>query len=163
MPSPDPVSARQVFSSPVLLLAFGFGTGLSPRAPGTVGTAAAIPLFLIIEPLSPIVYWVVTGTLLLVGFWICGASNRVLPDRDHAGIVWDEMTGFLIAMGFTRAEWIWIGLGFLLFRFFDIIKLWPASLIDRRFHGGFGIMLDDAVAGLYTMLVLNAVTMWVEG
>ncbi len=71
------------------------------------------------------------------------------------------MTGFLIAMAFTKAEWIWIGLGFLVFRFFDIVKLWPASLIDRRFHGGIGIMLDDAVAGLYTMLVLKGVTLWV--
>ena len=163
MTSSDPISARQVFSSPVLTLAFGFGTGLSPVAPGTVGTAAAVPLFLLIEPLPPAVYWLVTGALLLSGFWICEASNRILPGRDHSGIVWDEMIGFLIAMGTIKAEWVWIGLAFLLFRFFDIIKLWPASLIDRRFHGGVGIMLDDAVAGLYTLLVLNALTLWVSG
>ena len=161
MSLPEPVSARRVFSSPALLLAFGFGTGLSPIAPGTVGTAAAIPLFLLMAPLAPAVYWTVTGSLFLLGWWICNVSDRALPHRDHSGIVWDEMIGFLIAMAFTKAEWIWIGLGFLVFRFFDIVKLWPASLIDRRFHGGIGIMLDDAVAGLYTMLVLQGVTLWV--
>ena len=162
MTSSERVSARLVFGSPVLFLAFGFGAGLSPVAPGTIGTAMAIPLFLIIKPLSAIVYWGVTGVLLVVGLWICEASNRLLPQRDHSGIVWDEMIGFLVAMGFAKAEWIWIALGFLLFRCFDIIKFWPASLIDRRFHGGIGIMLDDVVAGLYTMMVLKALMIWVD-
>lgn len=159
------ISFRQILNSPVHLLAFGFGAGLAPKAPGTIGTLVAIPLFLLLQPLGLPAYLAVTAVLFLFGCWLCGESARRLGAHDHAGIVWDEIVAFLLTMAplllpLQRSEiipdWGWLALGFALFRFFDVLKPWPINLADRRVHGGFGIMLDDLLAAGYAGLLLSA-------
>jgi len=148
------VEARQVFSNPVVWLAFGFGSGLAPRAPGTAGTLMAIPLFLLLDQLTFTGYLLVTILITLVGVGICGYASRVLGVHDHPGIVWDEFAGFLIAMAAAPEGWAGIVAGFVLFRLFDIWKPWPVSWADQKVHGGTGIMLDDVLAGLMAAVVL---------
>jgi phosphatidylglycerophosphatase A len=142
--SPDP---RTVLRDPVHLVAFGFGLGLAPRAPGTVGTLLGVVLHLLTMELP--LAWRVTGITLafLLGVWVCGESARRLGTPDHGGIVWDEVVGVLIALIVVPPGWMGVVAGFLLFRLLDIWKPWPIRLADRRVHGGFGIMLDDALAG----------------
>ena len=149
------VTAKTVFSSPVHFLAFGFGSGLSPRAPGTAGTLAAIPLYLLLMQLPLMGYLLVLLAMSLVGIWICGESSRRLGVHDHGGIVWDEFAGFLLTMIAAPQGWVWILAGFLLFRLFDIWKPWPIHIIDRQVSGGLGIMLDDILAGIYALLALQ--------
>ena len=159
-PAADRVSGRLVFTHPVHFIAFGFGAGLSPLAPGTVGTAAAIPLYLALSQLPLTCYWITTGLLALVGVWVCGYSARLLGVHDHPGIVWDEMVGLLVAMGMTRPSWFGIVAGFLIFRLFDISKPWPINIVDRKLPGGLGVMADDLIAGLYSLLILGLVAKW---
>ena len=148
---------RTVLTSPVHFLAFGFGSGLSPKAPGTMGTLAAIPLYLLLMNLPLTSYLLAVLLISVVGIWICGESSRRLGVHDHGGIVWDEFAGFLLTMTAAPQGWAWIVLGFALFRLFDIWKPWPVRVADRQLHGGLGIMLDDILAGIYAWLVLQAV------
>lgn len=149
------VTAKTVFSSPVHFLAFGFGSGLSPFAPGTAGTLAAIPLYLLLVQLPLWGYVAVLLVMSLVGIWICGESSRRLGVHDHSGIVWDEFAGFLLTMLAAPTGWVWIVVGFFLFRLFDIWKPWPIRLVDRDVPGGFGIMFDDILAGIYAWIALQ--------
>ena len=148
---------RTVLTSPVHFLAFGFGSGLSPKAPGTMGTLAAIPLYLLLMNLPLTGYLLAVLLISVAGIWICGESSRRLGVHDHGGIVWDEFAGFLLTMTAAPQGWAWIVLGFALFRLFDIWKPWPVRVADRQLHGGLGIMLDDILAGIYAWLVLQAV------
>lgn len=148
---------RTVLTSPVHFLAFGFGSGLSPKAPGTMGTLAAIPLYLLLMNLPLTGYLLAVLLISVAGIWICGESSRRLGVHDHGGIVWDEFAGFLLTMTAAPQGWTWIVLGFALFRLFDIWKPWPVRVADRQLHGGLGIMLDDILAGIYAWLVLQAV------
>ena len=148
---------RTVLTSPVHFLAFGFGSGLSPKAPGTMGTLAAIPLYLLLMNLPLTSYLLAVLLISVAGIWICGESSRRLGVHDHGGIVWDEFAGFLLTMTAAPQGWAWIVLGFALFRLFDIWKPWPVRVADRQLHGGLGIMLDDILAGIYAWLVLQAV------
>ncbi|GAB0148979.1 phosphatidylglycerophosphatase A [Marichromatium sp. PS1] len=135
-------------------IAFGFGSGLAPRAPGTFGTLAAIPLYLLFAGLSWPFY---LGLLVLatgIGIWACGRTARELGVHDPSAIVWDEFAGFWLTMAVAPAGWGWILAGFLLFRLFDIWKPWPVRLADRHVEGGLGIMLDDLIAGAMAALVL---------
>lgn len=141
-------SFSQLVRSPVLLLAFGFGSGLSPKAPGTVGTIAAIPLWLLLAQLPQIPYILVVAAAALIGISICGVAADRLGVHDHGGIVWDEFVGLWIAMAFLPPTYVSLALGFVLFRLFDIIKPWPISWLDKHVGGGLGIMIDDVVAGL---------------
>lgn len=145
-----------VWRNPVHFLAFGFGSGTIPFAPGTFGTLAAIPLYLLLSKLSVLLYLFMTLLVVLAGIWICGRTSADLGVHDHSGIVWDEFAGFLITMIWVPVEWLWIVAGFLLFRFFDILKPWPIGWIDRKVEGGLGIMLDDILAGIYACLLLQA-------
>jgi phosphatidylglycerophosphatase A len=140
---------------PVQFLAFGFGSGLSPKAPGTAGTLVAIPLYLLIAPLDVLQYSAVVLTAAIIGIWICGAASRQLEVHDHPGIVWDEFVGFWITMWALPVEWFWVLAGFIVFRLFDIVKPWPISVLDRRVGGGFGIMVDDILAGIMACLTLH--------
>lgn len=149
--------SRTVLTSPVHFLAFGFGSGLSPKAPGTMGTLAAIPLYLLLMNLPLTGYLLAVLLISVAGIWICGESSRRLGVHDHGGIVWDEFAGFLLTMTAAPQGWAWIVLGFALFRLFDIWKPWPVRVADRQLHGGLGIMLDDILAGIYAWLVLQAV------
>lgn len=143
--SADPRILRQ----PVHLIAFGFGTGLSPRAPGTVGTLLGIPLVLLVAPMGFAAHALVALTAFVAGVYVCGESARRLDVHDHGGIVWDEVTGYLITMLAAPAEPVWLMLGFALFRLFDIVKPWPIREADHSLRGGLGIMLDDVLAAVY--------------
>lgn len=143
------------WTNPLHLLAFGLGSGAAPKAPGTFGTLAAIPLYLLISQLTPWHYLVVVLIMLGFGVWLCDKVAQELGVHDHPGIVWDEWVGFFITMWLAPTGWIWLLLGFGLFRFFDIFKPWPINLLDRNVPGGWGIMLDDLVAGLYAFALIQ--------
>lgn len=138
------------------LLSYGLGTGLLPGAPGTFGTAAAVPLFFLMQPLGPPLYLAVVLGLAALGVALCAATARALAVHDHPAIVWDEVVGYLVTMAAAPLDWRWALAGFVLFRLFDIAKPWPIRWVDRRLHGGLGIMLDDVLAGLYGWLALQA-------
>lgn len=144
-----------VWRNPVHFLAFGCGSGTVPVAPGTFGTLAALPLYLLLAPLGLWTYLTVTALLAVVGVWLCHVTARDLGVHDHSGIVWDEIVGFLVTMTAAPEGWQWVILGFVLFRLFDIVKPWPIGWADRRVHGGLGIMLDDVLAALYAALLLQ--------
>ena len=146
---------RQVLRNPVHFLAFGCGSGLAPTAPGTVGTLAAIPLYLLLNQLPLNTYLLLLIAAFGLGIWLCGASARALGVHDHGGIVWDEFVGFWITMVAAPPGWQWVLAGFLLFRLFDILKPFPINGLDRRIGGGLGIMLDDAVAGTFAWFCLQ--------
>ena len=147
-----------LLKNPIHFLALGFGSGLSPVAPGTFGTLAAIPIYLILVlSINSTVYLLIVVLLALLGFWLCGKSAEDLGVHDHPGIVWDEIVGFLITMYLAPLSWLWIVVGFCLFRLFDIIKPWPISKLDREVGGGVGIMLDDIVAGIFAWIVLQII------
>ena len=144
---------RMIMSDPVHLLAFGFGVGLSPVAPGTVGTLVTIPL-VAASWLLPLAARIGIGALLLIaGVWICGSSARRLGEHDYGGIVFDEIAAFYLLMLLMPANWWWMAGGFLLFRLFDVAKPWPIGVLDRQVGGGFGIMLDDVIAALFAAAV----------
>lgn len=147
----------QVLSSPTHFLAFGFGSGLAPFAPGTFGTLVAIPLFLLIQPLALPWYLLIVLAITLFGIWLCGASAKELGLHDPAGIVWDEIAGYLVTMIAAPTGWKWIIIGFILFRLFDIWKPWPINIADKKLEGGLGIMLDDIIAGIYALIVLQLI------
>lgn len=147
---------KTVLTSPVHFIAFGFGAGLAPKAPGTVGTVVAIPFYLLLVHTN---LWIYAGVVLLsflFGIWVCGKSAEELGVHDHGGIVWDEIVGYWITMFLAPAGWLWILLGFVLFRLLDIFKPWPIKLIDERVEGGIGIMLDDVLAGIMAALCIQA-------
>ncbi|MBK5935409.1 MAG: phosphatidylglycerophosphatase A [Halorhodospira halophila] len=138
---------------PLHWLATAGGLGLAPRAPGTFGTLAALPLFalLYVAPLS--LYLLVTLAVIVVGVWICGRAAEEAGVHDHPAIVWDEVGGYLVAAlplvtGFgVFSVWVDAALLFVLFRLFDALKPGPIRWLDRRLHGGLGIMADDVAAG----------------
>ncbi len=143
--------------NPIHLLAMGFGTGYVPKMPGTVGTLVGILFYLPMVYLSWPVYIGVTIALFLLGIWLCEVTANHLGVHDHGGIVWDEIVGFLVTMTLVPLDWRFLLLGFVLFRLFDIWKPWPIRWFDVGVSGGFGIMLDDLVAGLYALLVLQLI------
>ncbi len=145
----------KVLSSPIHFLAFGFGSGLVPFAPGTFGTLAAIPLYLFIQALSLPTYLLIVVIVSLVGIWICDKSSKLLGVHDHSGIVWDEFAGYFVTMIAAPKGWLWIFVGFALFRLFDIWKPWPISILDKKVGGGFGIMIDDLLAGIFALVCLQ--------
>ena len=146
--------ARQVMTDPVHILAFGFGTGLAPVAPGTVGSVLGVLLAWLTLDLGLMTQIACAVAISVAGIWICGESARRLGIHDHGGIVWDEIAGmYVVLIVAPTTVWAWI-LAFGLFRAFDIVKPWPIRDLDHRLHGGVGIMLDDLVAALYAALLL---------
>nr|WP_086939017.1 phosphatidylglycerophosphatase A [Thaumasiovibrio occultus] len=142
-------------SNPWHLLAVGFGSGLSPIVPGTMGTLAAVPFYLLLSQLPLWAYLAIVVAAGVIGITICDRTAEDMGVHDHGSIVWDEFVGFWLGMAFVPAvTWQWVLVGFVLFRFFDMVKPWPIGMIDRRVKGGFGIMIDDIVAGLMTLLSL---------
>ncbi|MDO9105012.1 MAG: phosphatidylglycerophosphatase A [Methylovulum sp.] len=154
------LTPKQILRDPVLFLAFGFGSGLAKKAPGTWGTVAAIPLYLLLIQADTLIYSLLTITVTITGVWICGKAADKLGEHDFGGIVWDEIAGFLVTMWLVPCTWQALLLGFVLFRAFDILKPWPISVIDRRVHGGFGIMLDDVLAGVFAAGLLHLASQW---
>jgi phosphatidylglycerophosphatase A len=150
-----PLSAA-LLRQPVHLFALGFGAGLSPVAPGTVGTLVAVPIVWSITQIGPWALAVFAVLAAIMGVYICGESARRLGVHDHSGIVWDEITGYALTLAPVVPDlWSFV-LGFVLFRVFDIVKPWPIREADHRLRGGFGIMVDDVLAGIFSGAILFA-------
>jgi phosphatidylglycerophosphatase A len=143
--------------NPIHLLALGFGTGCAPKMPGTIGTLVGVLFYVPMVYLSWPVYIGITIVLFLLGIWLCEVTANDLGVHDHGGIVWDEIVGFLITMIAIPPDWRFVALGFILFRLFDIWKPWPISWLDSKVSGGFGIMVDDVLAGIYALIVLQII------
>jgi phosphatidylglycerophosphatase A len=148
------LTPKQILSDPILFLAFGFGSGLAKKAPGTFGTVAAIPVYWLFAQTGIISYSLLTVFVTVAGVWICGLAADKLGEHDFGGIVWDEIAGFLITMWLVPFSWQAVGLGFILFRIFDIVKPWPIKWIDQKVQGGLGIMLDDVLAAVFASALL---------
>ena len=145
-----------VWRNPIHFLAFGLGSGAAPWAPGTVGTAAAvIPYLLWFQYWSTGWFLALIVVTFVVGVWLCEKTSEDLGVHDHSGIVWDEFVGYWLTMFLAPQGWEWALVGFVLFRFFDVLKPWPVKWADRRVAGGFGIMVDDLLAGVYAWIVLQ--------
>jgi len=149
-------SARLRLCTPIHLLAFGFGAGLLPRAPGTFGTLIGIPVYGLIANLAALWYVIVVLILFIVGVSVCEITARELGVTDHPAIVWDEIVGFQVTLFLAPAGWGYLLLGFGLFRLFDIVKPYPIKRLEKL-PGGWGIMADDVLAGIYALLVLQAI------
>ncbi|NOR20958.1 MAG: phosphatidylglycerophosphatase A, partial [Xanthomonadales bacterium] len=132
----------------------GFGSGLSPFAPGTMGTLVAIPFAIALKSLSVTGFWIALVLMFLLGIRVCARVSRKLGVHDHGGIVWDEIVGYCLSVALVPLKWQWFLAAFILFRFFDIYKPWPIRQLDRKVSGGLGIMIDDVVAALFTIIIL---------
>lgn len=157
--SVDKKSVKALFnlSNPIHFLALGFGSGLAPKAPGTFGTLATLPILWLMLPLSLVWYIAITTAMAVVGIYLCGKTAQDSGVHDHGAIVWDEIVGYLITMIGVAISWQSLLVGFLLFRFFDILKPWPISFLDKHVHGGLGIMLDDVAAGLAALVCMHLI------
>ncbi len=151
---------RPIWRHPVYFLAFGFGSGAVPKAPGTAGTLVAVGIYLLLPPLSALVYGLLLLLTFAVGVYLCGKTAADLGVHDHGGIVWDEFVGYWITMFMAPAGWLWVLLGFGLFRLLDIVKPWPIAWVDKEFKGGLGIMLDDVLAGIMAALCIQAIAVF---
>jgi phosphatidylglycerophosphatase A len=149
------LDARHVaLGTPDGFLAFGFGSGLLTRAPGTMGTLVAVPFAYWLHLLDgATMAWILIGAFV-AGVWLCQRVAERLGVGDYGGIVWDEIVGYCVAAAWIPNHWAWFLAAFALFRFFDIVKPWPISALETRFDGGFGIMVDDVLAGVYTAILL---------
>ncbi len=144
----------KLLREPVHFFALGFGSGLSPVAPGTFGTLAAVPLVLGLQHFGFWIHLAFAIVVIAVGIYVCGESARRMGVHDHPGIVWDEIAGYTVTMLVAPPHWIWLVVGFALFRFFDIVKPWPIREADHSLSGGLGIMLDDIIAGVFSAAIL---------
>lgn len=153
----DAAQCRAILAHPAGWIASGFGSGLSPVAPGTAGSAAALLPWLALRELPLPMFAAVLVLAFVLGVWASNIVIAKLHIEDPGVIVWDEFVGQWIALApllwFART-WPWIIAGFVLFRLFDIWKPWPVSWADRKVKGGLGVMLDDVIAGVYAAIVL---------
>lgn len=150
-----------IWRRPVHFLAFGLGSGAAPFAPGTFGTLAAIPFYWLMSTLPLSIYLAVLGVAGIIGIYLCDRTSKDLGVHDHSGIVWDEFVGYWITMAAVPFSWQSALCGFVIFRVFDVIKPWPVRTVDRRVAGGFGIMFDDVLAGIYAWSVMH-VWLWLH-
>lgn len=151
-------SLALLFSHPAHFLSLGLGSGLAPKAPGTFGSFAAWLLFALAAPLLSVTPAWLPAVLLLAAFFggaLCIAkTGRALGEVDHGAIVWDEFVAVWLVLACLPQVFWWQLAGVLVFRFFDILKPWPIRQADRRFKNGLGVMFDDLLAALYTLLCL---------
>ena len=148
---------RVSMKNPVHFLALGFGTGLVPMMPGTFGSLATVPILYAMSFVTFDVFITITFLSFLVGIYLCGKTARDLKMHDHGSIVWDEVVGMMVTFIAIPINPFSLLLGFLLFRFFDILKPWPIRVFDKHVHGGFGIMIDDIVAGIMACACLHGI------
>lgn len=152
------LTVKQILTDPVLFLAFGFGSGLIKKAPGTCGTIAALPVYYLLAHSDSIIYSIATIISSVAGIWFCDIAAKKLNEPDYGGIVWDEITGYLITLWFVPFSWSAMLIGFVLFRLFDIVKPQPIKWVDAKVHGGLGIMLDDIIAAIFAGILLFFIT-----
>jgi len=141
----------------IILAASWFGTGFSPVASGTVGTFAAIPFYLLLARLPLSLYLGTLVTFCCLSCWVSGQAEVIFQEKDSGKIVIDEVVGYLVTMTAAPVSWKVVVLGFLLFRFFDITKIPPARFFDRRVKNGYGVVMDDVIAGLYSCFLLHLI------
>lgn len=153
---------RLKLSNPWHLLATGFGSGLSPIIPGTMGSLAAIPFWLLMYWLLPAWFcWLIILFGFAVGIVICQRTSDDMQVHDHGSIVWDEFIGmWMTLMAIPVVNWQWVLIAFVLFRFFDMLKPWPIGWFDRQVGGGLGIMLDDIIAAIFAIVIIAALVHW---
>ncbi len=144
-------SLQLMLRSPAHLLSFGFGSGLSPIAPGTMGSLAALPCWLLVAGQPLWLQLLFIGASFALGIYCCQRTSEALGVHDHGAIVWDEFVGQWLCLLFVPASLAGFALAFVLFRLFDILKPWPVGWVDRRFKGGLGVMLDDIAAAGYAI------------
>lgn len=154
-PKPSLPIPAAVWRDPLYFAAFGLGSGAMPFAPGTFGTLLAIPFYLLLRPFPLSAYLTFVILFIIFSAWISDRISREIHTHDHPGMCIDEFAGFFVTMIGAPAGWIWVVLGFLLFRLFDIWKPWPINVIDEKVHGGFGMILDDIVAGIFAMVIIH--------
>lgn len=152
--------SAKVWRDPRFFVAFGFGSGLMPWAPGTWGTLMALPLYAILVQGGWGIYLFVMVMAGLMGIVVCDYVSQALGAHDYSGIVWDEIVGYLFTMFLAPSGWLWMVIGFLLFRLFDIWKPQPIRWIDQRVQGGMGIMLDDVMAAIPAWCLLQVLAWW---
>lgn len=152
---------------PLQLLAFGFGSGLAPRAPGTFGSLVALLLFPLLAQLTLTAFCIMLVVAVVAGVFICAHAAKALGVHDDGRIVWDEFAGQWLALlplvpvlQWDGRQLLWLVAGFALFRLFDVAKPWPIGYLDRKVHGGLGIMLDDLLAGAAAAVVLLLLQRW---
>lgn len=173
MPTPSEAAAmpdlmarptwRFVVRRPAHFIAFSFGAGLVPVAPGTFGTLIALPLYWVFFPrVAAIEYLALIAVLFALGAWACEVTGRALGVHDHGGMVWDETVAFLLVLFFVPPALPWQASAFLVFRLFDILKPQPIRYFDRTVRGGFGVMLDDLIAAFLTLIVLAVAKTLIE-
>ena len=146
-----------ILSRPAYFIAFGFGSGLSPFAPGTAGTLAAFPIYglLVLAALNTTAYFALIAGLFLIGVWASHETGRALGIADYGGIVWDEIVAFLAILYFTPPTWGWFIAAFFIFRLFDVWKPFPVRYFDTHIKNGFGVMFDDALAAVYSIALIK--------
>jgi len=142
----------------ILVLATWFGAGFSPVAPGTAGTLAAVPLFCLWMVLPPLIYGVSLAAFAFLACWVSGRAEEILRGKDSSRIVIDEVVGFLVTMAYVPATWMHLLLGFVLFRVFDVAKPFPIRTLERHVPGGWGVVVDDVLAGIYAQAALRLLT-----
>lgn len=145
-----------LLKNPIHFLSLGFGSGLAPKAPGTFGTLAAIPVVMLAACLGNVGFIIATVLACIVGVFFCGYTAKAMGEHDHPAIVWDEIAGFMVAMIAVPISWQTLLVAFVLFRIFDILKPWPIRYLDKHVHGGLGIMIDDILAGLASLAIIHA-------
>lgn len=146
---------RSIWTNPLHFIAFGFGSGAAPVAPGTFGTVAAIPIYLFIYHYPLWLYSLLLLIGIVLGCWIIDITERDIGEHDHKGIVWDEVVGYLLTMLAAPHGWRWVLLGFILFRLFDIWKPWPISWMDKHIKGGVGTVVDDLAAAVPAWIIMQ--------
>lgn len=149
-----------LLKNPIHFLSLGFGLGLAPKAPGTFGTFAALPFIYLFSVLDTTEYVGVVVAFALLGIYLCGATSKAMKAHDHPAIVWDEVVGYMIAMIAVPVTWLHLLVAFVLFRFFDILKPWPIKALDKHVKGGFGIMIDDVIAGVFSLVIIHLLMLY---
>lgn len=150
-----PPIPASVWKKPSHFIAFGFGTGAMPVAPGTFGTLIAVPFYLAFRSLPLAAYIVLVLFITIGSMWLCERVSHEIDVHDHQGMCLDEIVGYLVTMTGAPHGIGWIILGFILFRIFDIWKPWPIDYIDKHVSGGFGMILDDVLAGVYSLIFIK--------
>ncbi|MDX1915212.1 MAG: phosphatidylglycerophosphatase A [Methylophilus sp.] len=154
-------SIKFLMSHPVHFLSLGLGSGLAPKAPGTVGTLVGLPLFWLISSDAFSAQLIIIASLFLLGVYWCDVTGKALGVSDHGSIVWDEIVAMMLVLAFVPKHWLWWLLAFALFRLFDIWKPFPIRQIDASVKGGLGVMLDDLLAAIYAIVCVKIV-IWIN-
>ncbi len=155
-----PPIPASVWQKPSHFIAFGFGSGAMPFAPGTFGTLAAIPFYLVLRTFPTSIYLLLVILIMFGSMWLCQRVSEEIKVDDHQGMCLDEFVGFFVTMMGAPHGFTWIMVGFILFRIFDIWKPWPIDYLDSHVHGGIGMILDDVGAGIYSLIIMKILS-WI--